>query len=174
MAGGPWDTEKDLRQIANLGLLEFMSQLARQGKEDDDPNPTVRNRQLPSRDVEVGPFIGPACGASPPGKKILKGEYVDMAELLKDNMEVERHLQESEMGHASRVAIRREIPDLLSAIACMQLSFVLSTWRKPGNCGLIKPPSLERQRSVVGGAGIFMMLPFGNKWYRCRIPTSQS
>ena len=64
MAGGPWDTEKDLRQIANLGLLEFMSQLARQGKEDDDPNPTVRNRQLPSRDVEVGPFIGPACGAS--------------------------------------------------------------------------------------------------------------
>jgi len=30
--------------------------------------------------------------------KILKGEFMDMTELLKDNMEVERGLQESEMG----------------------------------------------------------------------------
>ena len=54
-------------------------------------------------------------------KKIHRGEYVDMAELLKDNMEVERCIQKSTMGPASQVATRREIPDMLNWLRCYSL-----------------------------------------------------
>jgi len=33
--------------------------------------------------------------------KILKEEYMDIAQLLKDNMEVKKHMQESEIGLVS-------------------------------------------------------------------------
>jgi len=59
--------------------------------------------------VEAGPFImGQALPVEPVHlvKNILKGKYMDMAVLLKDNMEVDWHLQENEMGPASQVAIR--------------------------------------------------------------------
>ena len=51
--------------------------------------------------------------------KIQKGDYVDMAELLRNNMEYERRQTtsdslESKSGRASR----RKVPDLLSWITC--------------------------------------------------------
>jgi len=72
---------------------------------------------------QVRLYLGEALPVVPARlvKKILKGEYVDMAELLEDNMEVERRLQKSEMGHASWVATRWEIPDLLSWLHCYSL-----------------------------------------------------
>ena len=108
------DSQKDPAHIASLGLLEFVADL---GKETNSDTTVSLNQQLPSRGMEAGPFILREALPVVPArlvKKILKGEYVDMAELLKDNMEVEMRLQESEMGHATRVATRREIPDLLS------------------------------------------------------------
>ena len=55
-------------------------------------------------------------------RKILSGEYVDMAELLKDNMEAERrrHLSESDhmQGHTGHPPSRREVPDLMSWLQC--------------------------------------------------------
>ncbi len=55
--------------------------------------------------------------------KILKGEYVDMAELLKDNIEVGRRkdLQDGARGSGcsgGNKASRREVPDLLSWVQC--------------------------------------------------------
>jgi len=50
----------------------------------------VSIRQPPSRDVEAGLFVlGKPLPVVPARltKKILKGEYVDMAELLKDSMD---------------------------------------------------------------------------------------
>ena len=54
-------------------------------------------------------------------KKIQRGEYVDMAELLMDNMEVERRIQESQIAPASRMASKCEIADMLSWLHCYSL-----------------------------------------------------
>ena len=43
-----------------------------------------------------------------------KGEYVDMSELLSDNLEAERRRALSEMGESGPRVSRREVPDLLS------------------------------------------------------------
>ena len=56
-------------------------------------------------------------------KRIIKGDYLDMAETLSDNMEVE-HLQalaESEGGLSSKSMGRREVPDTLSWLCCFSL-----------------------------------------------------
>ena len=53
--------------------------------------------------------------------KILKGDYVDMAELLRDNMEAERRRprsQHMESAGTSGGGSRREVPDLFSWIQC--------------------------------------------------------
>ena len=49
-------------------------------------------------------------------KKIVKGEFVDMAELLRDNLEADlrdARTLSSECGGARRTGMRREVPDLL-------------------------------------------------------------
>ena len=56
-------------------------------------------------------------------KRILKGDFVDMSELLKDNMGVERRraLGEEDRGMGSSLmgkVSRREVPDLLSWLQC--------------------------------------------------------
>ena len=54
--------------------------------------------------------------------KILKGEFVDMSELLRDNLEAERKgalLDPSEASSPSSTKCsRREVPDLLSWVQC--------------------------------------------------------
>ena len=51
--------------------------------------------------------------------KIQKGDYVDMAELLRDNMEYEhRQIASDSLESKSGRASRREVPDLLSWITC--------------------------------------------------------
>ncbi len=56
-----------------------------------------------------------------PGKlvrKIVRGDYVDMAELLKDNVEAERRrMAAGESGQGQRPS-RREIPDFESWLQC--------------------------------------------------------
>ena len=48
-------------------------------------------------------------------KRIQKAEYVDMAELLKDNMEAERRSDSAfPQTHFTNRPVRREIPDMLS------------------------------------------------------------
>ena len=51
-------------------------------------------------------------------RRILRGEYIDMAELLKDNMEAERRRLSAVGGpHFNR----REVPDILSWLQCFNL-----------------------------------------------------
>ena len=49
--------------------------------------------------------------------KIHKGEYIDMSELLRNNMELERRKLEVS-DSKNNPASRREVPDLLSWITC--------------------------------------------------------
>jgi len=125
MIGGLLNNESDPAQIAGLALPEFVSELAKKGKEGDTTQPGKEGIwKSEGRDGETGPFILSEALPVVPArlvKKIQKGEYVEMAELLKDNMEVERRLQECELGPASRVATRREIPDMLSWLHCYSL-----------------------------------------------------
>ena len=68
-----------------------------------------------------GPFILGECLPPVPQKlvaKIQKGNYVEMAELLHDNMELQRR-QSSDSGCQNQNKTnRREVPDLLSWITC--------------------------------------------------------
>ena len=58
-------------------------------------------------------------------KRILKGQFIDMCELLKDNMEADRKraLRESKSGLESvfKSPTLREVPDLLSWLQCFSL-----------------------------------------------------
>ena len=58
-------------------------------------------------------------------KRIQKAEYVDIAELLKDNMEAERRRMLSDSAfpqtHFTNRPVRREIPDRLSWLQCFSL-----------------------------------------------------
>ena len=55
-------------------------------------------------------------------KQIVKGEFMDMAELLKDSIEAERHHAategESSQGLLGKRGSRREMPDILSWLQC--------------------------------------------------------
>ena len=57
--------------------------------------------------------------------KILKGEYVDMTKLLKDNKESESKRCSSEpesiQGHMGQASCRREVPDPMSWLQCFNL-----------------------------------------------------
>ena len=54
-------------------------------------------------------------------KRILRGEYVDMAELLIDNMEVERRRAVSEAEEGRARINQHEVPDMLSWLQCFSL-----------------------------------------------------
>ena len=70
---------------------------------------------------EVPPFVLSKALPVVPAKlvkRILKGEFVNMVELLKDNMEIERRCVvaegESSQGLLGPRGTRREVPDILS------------------------------------------------------------
>ena len=86
--------------MQSLGLHNFESTL--KSKEDEKDGTTAKTREKGSKAssressgaVGVGPFI---LGKSLPVvlrkivKKILKGDFIDIADLLKDNLEAEQH-----------------------------------------------------------------------------------
>ena len=76
---------------SRLPTQEFVAELAKQSKE-DDPHSSLINQRHQAHQQRDGdkPGSGPASGASSHGQKDLKGNYMGMAELLKDNMEVDR------------------------------------------------------------------------------------
>ena len=59
-------------------------------------------------------------------QKILSGEFVDMAELFKDNMEAEKRRHSSDanamQGHLGQPSDRREVPDVMSWLQCFSSS----------------------------------------------------
>ena len=84
------------------------------------------------------PFILSTGLAPVPAKlvaKIQKLEFVDMAELLRDNLEVQRQMASQEQPSPSASQLRsnrrREIPDLLSWVACFGVYMAVLTSKHP-------------------------------------------
>ena len=67
--------------------------------------------------------------------RILKGEFVDMAELLRDNLEAQRRAasmaQSPPASAATPTKYRREIPDLLSWVQCFGTYMAVLTSKFP-------------------------------------------
>ena len=131
---------------------------------------TTDSISLGSRDETTGTTLPPATqedvhqpfilseGLAPvPVKlvaKILRGEFVDMAELLRDNLEALRRgtLQDPMVGDApSAKRLRREIPDILSWMQCFGTFIAVIASKCPDSCinySLIRP-SLSGRRADV-------------------------
>ena len=65
-------------------------------------------------------------------KRILRGDYVDMSELLSDNLEAERRRALSEMGESGLRVSRQEVPDFLSWLKCFILYAAIVANQYPG------------------------------------------
>ncbi len=94
---------------------------------------------------EALPFVLSEALPVVPGKlvqRIQKGEYVEMAELLKDNMEAERRRAAAgDSGRLEEPIVKRcQILTAGSNVSVrMRRWCVQSTHRKPGSCGLTRP-----------------------------------
>ena len=113
------DTETPL--VRQLNLPAFTEHLEKVGQETH----TVTSQPVKVKDCEATPpfILGEALPVVPAKlvKRIRRGEYVDMAELLKDNIEAERRrLASVEEGGSSR-GVRREVPNLWSWLQCYSL-----------------------------------------------------
>ena len=66
-------------------------------------------------------------------KRTIKGDYLDMAEMLSDNIEAERWraLAEREGGLSPRSMGRREVPDMLSWLHCFSLYATIACSHRP-------------------------------------------
>ena len=65
-------------------------------------------------------------------RKIEKGEFLDMAELLRDNMEADRCHDGRELPPGESRRTRREVPDLLSWAQCFSTYAGVVTRQNPG------------------------------------------
>ena len=98
----------------------------------------------------------------PPGivKRILKGAFVDMAELLKDNLEMERRRSLVENGAMPPFQARhsrREIPDVLSWLHCFTLYAAVVCSKYPNKVkGLLAYQAFIISEARRGGRGWLM------------------
>ena len=91
--------------------------------------------------------------------RILKGEFVDMAELLRDNLEAQRRAasmaQSPPMSAATPTKHRREIPDLLSWVQCFGTYMAVLTSKFPQHMKelLAYQTLIVREARRCGGKG---------------------
>ena len=121
--------DSDPRAVARLNLPTFESVEPSRSEAGKGKGPGDRSTtKEPEMEQEVAPFI--ICETLPvvPAKlvkKILKGDFVDMAELLNDNMEAERrrYSAKGELGQSgiSQRGSRREVPDIMSWVQCYSM-----------------------------------------------------
>ncbi len=106
----------------------------------EETTPPVAPPKEPKGDetmVEGAFFLSEALPVVPAKlvRRILRAEYVDMAELLKDNMEAERRRWQQEgassQGPFMGRVTRREIPDVLSWLQCFTTYAAVVTARYP-------------------------------------------
>ena len=93
-------------------------------------------------------------------EKILSGQFVDIAELLRDNLEVERRCNTTESASAGPVPTtsrpaRREVPDLLSWVQCfgMFASVMASKYPEKVTQLLAYQTIIIREARRCGGGG---------------------
>eukprot|EP00731_Ephydatia_muelleri_P001265 Em0001g1265a len=99
-------------------------------------------------------------------KKITNGEFVDMAELLRDNIEAERRASMVEGQKKPKAAhtARREIPDLLSWVQCFGTFIAIMASVYPG-----KPVGIATLAAVVRAATAYPNA--GNRPRIATVPT---
>ena len=100
--------------VRQLNLPAFTEHLEKAGQE----TRTVTSQLVKVKDCEAAPpfILGEALPVVPAKlvKHMQRAEYIDMAELLKDNIEAERRrLASVEEGGSSR-GVHREVPNLWS------------------------------------------------------------
>ena len=117
--------EADPSLVKQLRLLEF---LAKMGQATSANNGTIKGISQSDKpnEMEMPPqFILREALTVVPAKlvkHILRGEYINMAELLKDNIEAERRrLASTEEGGGLSRGARRGIPNLWSWVHCYSL-----------------------------------------------------
>ena len=89
-------------------------------------------------------------------RKIEKGEYVDMADLLRDNAEAERRRVDQELAPGETRRPRREVPDLLSWIRCFSSYAGIVARQQPGKTRELfayMAMVVREARHCGGGAG---------------------
>ena len=130
--GVPLGAEPSQDKVKKLNLLSFTQAVTQPGRQIEGGTTNKDELMLmPHKVPNLGNsllfILSEALPIVPPKlvKRIVKGEYVDMAELLNDNMEVERRraLFESELSSCSSQQRPgcREIPDILSWLYCFSL-----------------------------------------------------
>ena len=88
--------------------------------------------------------------------QILSGQYVDMAELLRDNIKVERRHNMLELTSAPPLArsIHREVPDLLSWLLCFGVfASVMASKYPEKTTKLLAYQTITREARRCGGGG---------------------
>lgn len=90
--------------------------------------------------------------------RILRGEYIDMAELLRDNLEAQRRAASTPsqtQGSAHHQKHRREIPDLLSWVQCFGTYMAVVTSKYPDRVRqlLAYQTLIVREARRCGGRG---------------------
>lgn len=111
----------DPARVRALGLATFDGEKGATGEENQQA--PGEKREAAGTKKEAATFILSEALPVIPAKlvkRILKGEFVDMADLLKDNMEAERRRALVE-GESNQILGRREVPDILSWLHCFSL-----------------------------------------------------
>ena len=108
--------------------------------------------------IEVTPFTLGEGLPPVPAKlvaKILKGEFVDMVELLCDNMEAECRRPHTSNGDPPSGSSRREVPDLLSWIQCFGVYAAVVISKHPAKTKqlLAYQTMIVREARRCGGKG---------------------
>ena len=135
-AGNLLGEEADKMAVEDLKLPSFGEKLVVEERVKSKEPPANESAGKGDGAEELIPFIvGESLPVVPAKlvKKILRGGFVDMADLLKE-AERRRYSQEQERGHAScglTPYYRREIPDMLSWLHCFSLYTAVITSKYP-------------------------------------------
>ena len=92
LTGGTLSKEKDKSVVTNLQLPKFTLELEEAGHSGDGHVVSTVKGSKPQKEENTVFILGDTLSVVPAKlvKQIVKGEFVDMAELLKDKMEAER------------------------------------------------------------------------------------
>lgn len=142
--------EASAREVEDLGLSSFTAP----GEERITSEVGTSKPMDKSPGEEESPFILSEALPVVPAKlvrRILRAEYVDMAELLKDNMEAERRKLAVESGaHFTR----REVPDILSWVQCFNVYMAVVISKHPNKVKeMLAYQALIVSESRRGGRG---------------------
>ena len=130
---------------SSAAVVESLAQHASEALADGKPSekaPVKGGGKMSEKDKaslpsgSTSPFLLSECLPPVPAKlvaKIVKGDYVDMAELLRDNIEAERRraTDSSAAGLSTSQARRREVPDFLSWLQCFGVYVGIVATHKP-------------------------------------------